>query len=160
MLIAFFESIKYIGHQLPVALLRIFLGYYYFNEGLQKIKSDFLTSPKLAEMISDGLAINTASPWYQIFLDNIVVYNWKTFSHLIVLSEILVGVSFLVGYLVRPMAVLGVILSVHYLLLFRLEYEPFYKLLIVSHIVLAWIGAGRCLGIDYFFYKRNRGILW
>ncbi len=160
MLIAFFESIKYIGHQWPVAFLRVFLGYYYFNEGLQKIKNDFLTSPKLAEMISDGLAINLASAWYQVFLDNIVVYHWKTFSHLIVLSEILVGVSFLVGYLVRPMAVLGVVLSIHYLLLFRLEYEPFYKLLIVSHMVLAWIGAGRCLGVDYFFYKRNRGILW
>jgi thiosulfate dehydrogenase [quinone] large subunit len=35
-----------------------------------------------------------------------------------------------------------------------------HKLHFVLFLVLAWLGAGRCLGLDYFFYKRDRGIWW
>jgi thiosulfate dehydrogenase (quinone) large subunit len=31
---------------------------------------------------------------------------------------------------------------------------------LVLFLILAWLGAGRCLGLDYFFYKRDRGMWW
>jgi thiosulfate dehydrogenase [quinone] large subunit len=38
--------------------------------------------------------------------------------------------------------------------------EDFYKTILAIHLILAWVGAGRCLGFDYYFFKRRRGFWW
>ena len=38
--------------------------------------------------------------------------------------------------------------------------EDFYKTILAVHVMMAWVGAGRCLGFDYYFFKRRRGIWW
>jgi len=74
--------------------------------------------------------------------------------------EFLIGVSLTIGFLVRPAALLGMLLFVN------LIYSGNDSLLELNKIVFAvlllffWTGAGRCLGLDYFFYKRKRGLLW
>lgn len=159
MIVAFFESIKYVGHLFPIAFLRVFIGYFYINQAVIKYNGDFLTHPRIADTISSGLGQSLAPLWYQEFLTQVAIPYWRIFSGAIVGIELLLGLSFLLGYLVRPMAVLGICLSLFY---FSVEpnYSVFYKTLMAVHITLAWLGAGRCLGVDYYFYKRNRGIWW
>ena len=41
MLVSIFESAKYIGHLIPVAFMRIFVGYYFFQEAMLKGLMDF-----------------------------------------------------------------------------------------------------------------------
>jgi thiosulfate dehydrogenase [quinone] large subunit len=158
-IVAFFESIKYVGHLFPLAFLRVFVGYFYLNQALLKYNGDFLTHPRIAEIISAGLAQSAAPSWYQDFLMQVAIPHWKVFSGVIVVLELLLGLSYLLGYLVRPMAMVGVLLGWFYFSVYP-GHEVLYKTLIAVHITLAWLAAGRCLGFDYYFYKRNRGIWW
>lgn len=160
MFVAFFESIRYVGHLWPVAFLRVFTGYYYLNQALSKINGEFLNQPKLAEQISQWLPTSHAPHLYQDVLDQVVVPYWNIFAHLIAGTELVIAISLLLGYLVRPLSVVAIFVCINYLWVSAPELSTFYKTLIAVHITLGWIGAGRCLGIDYYFYKRMRGIWW
>lgn len=161
MLVAFVESIKYVGHLLPVAFLRVFLGYYYFNQALINLHGDFLTHAYLAEDIRNHLPVSTAPDWYKVFLETIAIPNWHFFAVSIVVLQFAVGVSYILGYLVRPLSLVAIFLGMNLMLALgphQSELQSTFMLLI--HFTLGWLGAGRCLGVDYYFYKRRRGIWW
>ncbi len=160
MILSFFESIKYVGHLFPVAFVRIYLGYYYFHLALIKFKGDFLFRPQLADQISEWLPQSMAPHWYKVFLTQDLISHWKTLSFIIVGLEFAIGVSYLIGYVVRPMALLAFLLSLNYIFISPFHMSDQFKLLMTTHILIAWIGAGRCIGMDYYFYKRHRGIWW
>lgn len=86
--------------------------------------------------------------------------NWHIAAYAIVGVESLIGISFLLGYLVRPFALLGVLLNLNLLWIMGPDQALLYQTLLAIHFTLAWLGAGRCLGIDYYFYKKRRGIWW
>jgi thiosulfate dehydrogenase [quinone] large subunit len=159
-LVAFFESIKYVGHLFPIALLRVYLGYIYLNQALTRYGSDFLESPRLAEAALHWLPRSLAPTWYQAFVEKVLVPNWPLFAVAITLSEFLIGLSLLFGYLVRPFCILGFLVSLNLLWIFGPDTADYYHTQIAIFLTLAWLGAGRCLGFDYFFYKRRRGIWW
>lgn len=161
MVVAFVESIKYVGHLLPVAFLRVFIGYFYLNQALMNAYGKFLTQPNLAEDIRNFLPSSTAPDWYKTALETIVVPNWQIFAYAIVVMQMVVGLSYIVGYLVRPISLLGIFLALN--MTMALGGQPTElqgTFLLVLHFTLGWMGAGRCLGFDYFFYKRRRGIWW
>lgn len=161
MLVAFVESIKYVGHLLPVAFLRVFLGYYYFNQALLQWNGDFLTHAYLAEDIRGFLPRSTAPDWYKQFLEVIVIPNWQIFATAVVVAHLVIGISYVLGYLVRPMSALAILLGLNLMLaLGSQQYELQTTFVLVIHFTLGWLGAGRCLGLDYYFYKRHRGIWW
>lgn len=161
MLVAFVESIKYIGHLLPVAFLRVFLGYYYFNQALIQLGSDFLTHAYLAEDIRNYLPRSTAPDWYKGFLETIVIPNWQIFASAITAIQLVIGISYILGYLVRPASALAILLGLNMMLaLGQSQSELQVTFVLVVHFTLGWLGAGRCLGLDYYFYKRRRGIWW
>jgi thiosulfate dehydrogenase (quinone) large subunit len=161
MLVAFVESIKYVGHLLPVAFLRVFLGYYYFNQALLQLHGDFLTHAYLAEDVRNFLPRSTAPEWYKHFLEVIVIPNWQIFAWVIVIAHLVIGLSYILGYLVRPMSALAILLGLNLMLaLGTQQYELQTTFVLVIHFTLGWLGAGRCLGLDYYFYKRRRGIWW
>jgi thiosulfate dehydrogenase [quinone] large subunit len=162
MIVAFFESFKYVGHLFPVAFLRIFIGYQMLSLGVAKITGEYLSQPKIAEDVLQGIGYSQAPAWYLDFLQTTVVPEpyWQFFAWIVTLSEILLGVSFLLGYLVRPFCILGILISLNQWTLAPATLVPLHQMFVVVYIVLAWLGAGRCLGVDYFFYKRMRGIWW
>jgi thiosulfate dehydrogenase (quinone) large subunit len=160
MLVAFFESVKYVGHLLPIAFLRVFLGYYYLEQALLKFRGDYLTRPRLAAQISEALPSLQAPAWYQHFLESVVISNWQMFAFGILGLEFAIALSYIFGYVVRPIALLAFLLSIHMLMLNGANGEELNKTFIAIHLVMAWIGAGRCLGVDYYFFKRQRGIWW
>lgn len=160
MLVAFFESIKYTGHLVPIAFLRIYMGYYFLLSAIERYEGDYLTQPRLAGVISEWLPTSMAPGWYQSFLEGVVVPNWQIFAYLITYCEFLIGVSFLVGFFVRPVAILGILLTMNFMFNTAPLGIELNKAFLAMFVAMGWIGAGRCLGMDYFFFKRKRGIWW
>jgi thiosulfate dehydrogenase (quinone) large subunit len=165
MLVAFVESFKYVGHILPVAFLRIFLGYYYFTQGMLRARSEFISQAYLAEEIRAYLPHTLAPDWFKSALEMIVIPNWQIFAVAITVLFFTIGVSYLIGYMVRPFSIVAALLGIA--MIYALGNGPGVSaldvqsaLLVVVHLVLGWLGAGRCLGVDYYFYKRRRGIWW
>lgn len=160
MLVSFFESIKYVGHLVPISFLRIFLGYYYFESALNKYSGDFLLKPKIAESISEYLPLSHSPEWYKMLIASQFIPHWQFLAFLITGFELAIGISYLFGYVVRPMALLGIFLSANMIFILGPQFEDIQKTFLAIHFVMAWIGAGRCLGVDYYFYKRRRGFWW
>lgn len=160
MLYAFVESLRYTGHLVPVAFLRIYLGWMYFQYGWSHYSSDFLYQPRLAARISEMLPHASAPLWYADFLEQFAIPYWQFFAYSITILELFIAISFLLGYLARPAALVASALTLSSLWLAPMDQQPMFRLLLVVHLTLAWLGAGRCLGFDYFFYKRRRGLWW
>ena len=160
MLASFLDSVKYVGHLIPIAFLRIFMGYYYLQVALNKFYSDFLNRPRLAAQIADVLPNLNAPTWYKSFVEMMVIQHWQGFAFIILGVEFAIGISYLLGYVVRPVAILGFLLSLNMFILVGHSSDDFYRTFMAIHVMLAWVGAGRCLGFDYYFFKRKRGIWW
>jgi thiosulfate dehydrogenase [quinone] large subunit len=160
MIYAFFESFKYVGHLFPVAFLRVYLGYYWVNVAASMYNGGAFSTQSYVNELKTQFANHVVPEWYKMFLDNVIFQNWHLFSNLIVGAQFLVGISLAIGFLVRPMCLLGIIVSIHFVYLGGGPQESQYMSFIAIFITLLWLGAGRCLGFDYFFYKRNRGIWW
>ena len=118
MLAAFIESVKYVGHLIPVAFLRIFIGYYYLQQALFKFNSDFLARPRLAAQIADVLPTLDQPMWYKFLIEKLVIQHWQGFAFVILGLEFAIAISYLLGYVVRPVAMLGIVMSLNYLILF------------------------------------------
>ena len=159
-LVAFLESIKYTGHLIPVAFLRVYMGMYYIREALAKYQGAFLESPMLSDWITEGMAFSTAPHLYQEFLLSVVAPQWKIFAIVIFIFQFALGISFILGYLVRPFSIIAIFFALNAISFGNPMAVDLQKTFIAINIVLLWAGAGRCIGLDYYFYKRMRGLLW
>ena len=160
MLVAYLESIKYVGHLFPVAVLRIYLGWCFLIEAWLRYQGDYLSQPRIVSAITEWGSASFAPDWYKDFLDQVVVPHWQIFAYCVVYFGFLVGLSFLLGFFVRPVAALAAIVTLNFVYNSSPEVVELHKLHVVLFLILAWLGAGRCLGLDYFFFKRDRGIWW
>lgn len=160
MLVAFFESLKYTGHIWPIAILRIYLGYFYLQLALERLRSEFLTQPLLAATMTEWLPRSQAPRWYREWVDSYVLPNWQIFAYTLMYCEFLIAISLLLGFLVRPAALLGIFLALNLIVNSSPEVSEFHQMRLILFIVLGLVGAGRCLGIDAYFYKRQRGLWW
>lgn len=160
MLQAYFESLKYVGHLLPISFLRIFLGYYYLQLAFHDWKVHVLGHSIVSDVLVEALNKTQMPFWYRFFLTEHLMTYWSIYAFVLVGLQLIIGISYLIGYVVRPVAILGLLVSLNYLAITNMAGEPYYKLLIACHVLMAWVGAGRCLGFDYYFYKKYRGIWW
>lgn len=160
MLQAYLESIKYVGHLLPISFLRIFLGYFYLDLAFSDWKFFSLGTGGLADFFVEALNKAQLPSWYRLILSEEIIPHWQIFAFIIIGLQFAIGVSYIIGYVVRPISIVAILVCLNYLISSKMDQEVFFKLLISCHIILAWVGAGRCLGIDYYFFKRRRGIWW
>jgi len=160
MFASFIDSVKYVGHLFPVAFLRIYMGYFYLQQALLKFNGDFLARPRLASEIADVLPGLNAPAWYKVMVEKMVIQHWQSFAFVVLGLEFMIAISYLLGYVVRPVAIVGVFISVNYLILLSNGSDDLFRTFIAVHLIMAWMGAGRCLGFDYYFFKRRRGIWW
>jgi thiosulfate dehydrogenase [quinone] large subunit len=160
MLVTFFESIKHVGHLFPIVILRVFMGIYFLNLGITNVHGPFLNQPVLAEMIRDWSPTSGAPVWYKEVLEAVVLPQWQMAAYCIVYLQLVIGVSFLLGFFIRPVSLLGFLLAWNFIYWSPIELRDFYALQMTCFLLLFLIGAGRCLGIDSYFYKRNRGMWW
>lgn len=145
---------------IPVAFLRIYTGYYFFVRAQSRFNEDFLVQPILSRSIDEWLPKSNSPEWYKHLLESVVVPNWKIFAYLITYSEFFIGLSFMFGFVVRPAALLGLFLTINFFYNSNPVVGDLHRLFLALFVMMWWSGAGRCLGLDYFFYKRQRGIWW
>jgi thiosulfate dehydrogenase [quinone] large subunit len=160
MILSFLESLKHTGGLKSIALLRIYVGFYYLEKFLKKINSDFLTQPLFASELNEAIAKITISPSYKTFLESIVIHNWLVSSYIVVIAEGAIAISYILGYLTRPIAIIACLIVIFFISVSSVASAESLRLLLAIHVTLLLIGGGRCLGIDYYFYKKDRGLLW
>lgn len=154
------ESLKYVGHYFAICFLRVYLGVHILNLSLGKYYGDYLLEPLLAAQINEYLNLGDGPAFVEYFFVEIVRPYWKFFAQIQFYFEFIAGLLLILGFLVRPV----VLLFVAYLWLFSYIQDPmlwpWIGVLSATLLALGWAGAGRSVGIDYYFYKRYRGFLW
>ncbi len=135
-----------------VALLRIGFGLYIFSGALSKVTGGWLESPKqlLDNFINPALQRGTAEPYYRPFLENVVVPNAALFAQLVVIGELLVGISLVLGLLTRVGALGGMFLPLNYMLMKGLLSNggSIDRLYFLASLVFFATAAGLVWGLD------------
>jgi len=149
------------SHQASVLwlLVRIWLGYQWISAGYQKIWGSersafwFGGGTGVKGFATAGVAGSTAGKgtgasygWWAGFLHNFVIPNSAWIGKFISLTEILIGVAILLGFLTGAAAAAGLSLNLVYMFTGSAGVNPMYGILSVL-LVLAWRNAG-WFGLD------------
>lgn len=154
------ESLRYINHLWPVLIPRLYMSYFFFSRYYDKFNADFLHQPKLSAAIDEFLYLSEPPAWIQSLFVDYAQENWSLAAGLIMNIEWVLGLLFLIGFLNRPGALFGMFFL--YTMSFiaspveQLQFLP----IIIILMALTVFGSGRVGGVDYFFYKRQRGLVW
>lgn len=159
LLASYFESIKYVGHMWPVALVRIALGYQYLSIVVARIQTGYLKHAYVSEKLNLGDTNLSAGVYFEIF-KNAIQSQWLAMTYILIGIEVVIGVSYILGLGVRIASLLGMMLSLHMYLFFDPATSSGQIYLFYVHLLFCLLGAGRCLGFDYYFFKSRRGLLW
>lgn len=160
MIASFLESIKYVGHMWPLAMVRIFLGFQSISLVLDRVQLGYLKHPYISERLNLGESNALSSGIYFEIFKNIIQSQWLIMTYFLISIEILVGISYVLGFGVRIASLLGMFLSLHFYLFFDFPSSPGQIYMFYIHLLFCLLGAGRCLGLDFYFYKSRRGLLW
>ncbi len=160
MILAYIESFKYVGHLWPITFLRWVIGWQYFRMAMNHIHSQFLSHPYLSEQLRMKMEGVGLIHGYLRFWEVLVQENWLVVSYVIVATELLIGASYFLGYLVRPVSLWAAFVSLHLYWLVEAQGDMSQLFACYIHLTFCLLGAGRCLGLDYYFYKSRRGLLW
>lgn len=160
--------------------IRLFLGYAWLMEGIDKVSEGWLTKAMLAGLPADAGSsasetetgervfriISDFTPsWYAWIANHIVIPNALFFQILIVLAEIGLGLAFLSGTFtfVAGLASIGLIIN---FMLSTGFYD--YNWWFIPAALCMLGGAGRALGLDHYiipwlmrqwrYFRRNRSV--
>ena len=97
-----------------VALLRIFFGYYFFQDGLGKLTGGFIRLGVLEKWLTTKTT--EAFSWYRPFPAAVAIPHHQLFAWLITWGMILVGLALLLGVLTRPAALGGFFMTLNFFL--------------------------------------------
>lgn len=155
-------SFRYVPRSLLV-ILRVHLGVILLITVAGKV---FRSEPFSVEMLTylQKYSMRVASGPYKQFLERIVIPHVVLFSHLIVIAEIVTGVSLLLGLATRLGATIAMFLFLNYLFSKgRLFWSPDSEdaAVFLSALVCLLGAAGRVWGIDAYLARRwPRVPLW
>jgi thiosulfate dehydrogenase [quinone] large subunit len=144
-----------------IALLRIYAGYYFLQQGIRKYQRDFPHGDWIPRQIGD-LPNLDLYPWYNKFLMTYVVPHYELFGYLIMVGEVLVGICLLLGLFTRLSAFVGLFMVINYYLghgIARrgaiLAQEQIFS---VSLIIFLLSNPGRALGLDGAIFSKAKGL--
>lgn len=159
--------------QASIALLRIVVGAWFVKAVWTKLALAYVAGvvpyPAVAprflgfqpKRVAEFAADNPVG-WYKDFLEMTVLPHASLFANLQVYGEVAVGLGLVLGFLTRPAAVIGLVLSLNYGLATQwmsFGQQGFHLLLITSMIIFLVNGAGRVWGVDQLLLppaKRSR----
>ncbi len=98
-----------------LAFLRICTGLFFLYQGLQKLKGGGHFTQALPGILHHWAATNPL-PWYKSFLLQVVIPHTPLFAQLVTFGEIAIGVSFLLGFMIRFSGPCAVFMNLNYLL--------------------------------------------
>jgi len=143
-----------------IALLRIFMGYYFLFVGVRRVL-DLMGNREALTKRYDDLAAVYQFPWFRHYLDAVIapIHGTTLFTALLTVAPLLLGLSLVLGLFTRTSTLLGILMVLNiYLIRFHDIGEPqmlFYQLQIVSLLVLFFAGAGRTFGVDALFWRSH-----
>lgn len=154
------ESLRYVNHLWPVLILRVYVSFFFFSKYYERINIGFLNQPKLSARIDEFLYSSKPPAWVQSLFVDYIQENWAVAAGIIVNMEWMLGILFLIGFLNRPSAILGIV----FLYIMSFVSSPMEQTQVLPMMVMLFalmvFGSGRVGGVDYFFYKRQRGLIW
>lgn len=136
------------GTNLGVWFMRLMIGAMWFQGSLWKLPLPVSGGFKFW---TEQLAANAAFEFHRWIATNIFLPNLALIDPLVCLTELSLAVSFIVGFLVRPMAIVGMLFVTH--LWLGLYHNPdewpwTYVFLIFVQGFFLLTNAGRSLGLD------------
>lgn len=146
-----FQQPTHLGY---VALIRIFIGVHYLVVGWPKVMG--MTGESLAAQLS-RTAARDPLPFHREFITGFVIPNAGAFSYVVAYGEVAIGLSLLVGCLVRVSAAFGVFNNLNILLAMAIPaggvQVPINLYFITAELVFVFSAAGRSLGLDGLLKK-------
>jgi uncharacterized membrane protein YphA (DoxX/SURF4 family) len=128
-----------------LVFLRIYLGFAFLLSAWLKLQSD--NSP-----------VVSGFPWYQEFLRRVMLSNADIIAAALTGSELLVGITLVLGLLTRFFAVVALVLTAHYMLASGTWNDAGLAAISIALLIGA---AGRTLGLDSMLARRwPRSPLW
>ena len=147
-LITNFKQKTYLGY---LAILRIAVGYHFLTAALPKITGKFLEGRILAEELTKT-AVKDPFAWHRSFILGFVVPHAHSFSHLVAFGELAIGISLLLGCLVRISASFGAFHNLNILLAIAIANGGpqlgINRIFIFLQLVFVFSSAGLSLGLD------------
>jgi len=142
-LITNFKQRTYLGY---LAILRIAVGYHFLTAALPKITGKFLEGKILAEELTKT-AVKDPFAWHRSFIPHA-----HSFSHLVAFGELAIGISLLLGCLVRISASFGAFHNLNILLAIAIANGGpqlgINRIFIFLQLVFVFSSAGLSLGLD------------
>lgn len=143
-----------------ILILRLAVGIFFLYLGYTKIQNGWLLSSERLEKSLTNFERNApaVSKWYIEHVGKPGVHLW---SKLIALGETALGVSLILGFLVRLSTLAGIIMVFNFHLtngtLFSLSFfgNPWASLLITTLLVLHMTRAGKKWGLDALLARRR-----
>jgi thiosulfate dehydrogenase [quinone] large subunit len=140
-----------------IVILRLWIGYYFFQQGIRKFLRGFPNSDWIGRQIGDLATIDIYS-WYRSFLITIVHPHQVLFGYLITWGEIMVGLCLLFGLFTRLSSLIGLFIVLNFFFgpgmakggASFAQQQTF----IITLIVFILSNPGRTLGLDAFLSKK------
>ncbi len=148
------------GHLWPIALLRIYVGYFFLQAGVHRIEEGVLRNPLIQGSLQNWMSTHPQDHHFFVIFQNWLLTHWQLTSEALVMAQIMTGICFIIGFMVRPAALVAIFLSLDFMTAVGSEAASLNKILIALNAALFLVAAGRCYGFDYYFYKRIRGLWW
>jgi uncharacterized membrane protein YphA (DoxX/SURF4 family) len=132
------------------------MGYFFIQVGWAKLNPRFLSGRQLTAQLAKvgGDPIG----WHRDFILHVVVPHAHFFGYLVAYGEIAIGISLLVGCLVRISSSFGAFHNLNILLAIALPnggaQVALNDIYIALHVVFVLASAGRALGLDCILHKR------
>ncbi len=141
-----------------IVILRLWIGYYFLQQGTRKLLRDFPHSDWIGRQIGDLATIDIYS-WYRSFLITIVNPHQVLFGYLITWGEIMVGLCLLLGIFTRYSSLIGLFIVLNFYFgpgmakggASLAQQQTF----IVTLVVFILSNPGRTLGLDGFLFKKR-----
>jgi hypothetical protein len=91
--------------------------------------------------------------WFASIFDAVIIPNAVAFSYVTIALQILLGVAFVVGFAVRPLALAAIAMDVSIFMLGNSRIPPFFT---AMHLFVLVTGAGTYYGLDGWILERTR----
>ena len=149
-----------------IAFLRIFLGIMWLFEvtvghnwkigGLASGANPAWMGPGAGEAVREeslqAIADGTYS-WFAWIFESVIIPNAATFGYITIALQIVLGVAFIVGFAVRPLALAAIGMDVSIFMLGNSRIPPFFT---AMHLFVLVSGAGTYYGLDGWLLERTR----
>jgi thiosulfate dehydrogenase [quinone] large subunit len=143
-----FKQSTYLGY---LAILRIAVGYHFLTVSLPKVTGPFIKGHVLAEELAKTAAKDPFA-WHRAFILGVVVPHAHFFSNLVAFGELAIGISLLLGCLVRISASFGAFHNLNILFAIAVANGGpqlgINRIFIFLQIIFVLSSAGRSLGLD------------